>query len=127
MTRSGDGIRAVERWDEVFKAVSAEPRRQIVVSVMDYPEDEPASLPEAATNPNRPADPVRLRSELRHTHLPMLSDMGFVEWESDPFVVFRGPRFEEAAAIFEAMYDSATKLPDSLVVGCRRLERERSA
>ncbi|MEY7848474.1 hypothetical protein AB7C87_04640 [Natrarchaeobius sp. A-rgal3] len=127
VSRSGDGTRTVDRWDEVFRAVSAEPRRQLIVSVMDCPEGEPASLPEAAVSQELSIDPRRLRNELQHVHLPLLSDLGFVEWESDPFVAFRGPRFEEVGAIFEALYDSSTDLPDPLVVGCRRLERERNA
>lgn len=55
----------------------------------------------------------------------MLADMGFVEWETEPFVASRGPQFEQVAVVFEALQSSATDLPDELVVGCQRLEQER--
>ncbi len=82
-------------------------------------------LPESAVNPNAPADPEALKVELYHRHLPMLADREFVEWDTGPLVAERGPRFEEVAAVFEAVHTSAERLPDSLVVGCQRLERER--
>ncbi len=116
---------AVERWNRVFEAVSAEPRRQLVVSLLDASADRSVSLPESAINPNVPPDPTTLRYELVHCHLPLLADMGFIQWRTEPFVASRGERFGEVAAVFEALHDDADALPDSLVVGCQRLERER--
>ena len=123
--RVENGKRVVDGWNRVFEALSAEPRRQLVVALMDRPADQPAPLPERAINPNVPVDVEILRHELYHHHLPMLADGGFVEWRREPFVAFRGPRFEEVAAVFEALHATATALPDSLVVGCQRLEAER--
>lgn len=123
--RLENGTDTMRNWDDVFEALSAEPRRQLVVSLMDAPRDQVVSLPEGAINPNGPADSDALRTELYHQHLPLLNDLGFVEWESDPFVAFRGPRFEEVAAVFEALYSHAAELPESLVLGCQRLERGR--
>lgn len=123
--RFENGKRTIERWDRVFEAVSAEPRRQLVVSLLDAPPDQSVSLPEHAANPNVPVDPESLRCELNHYHLPMLADMEFVEWETDPLVASRGPRFEQVAVVFEALQSNAVDIPDQLVVGCQRLERER--
>ncbi|MFC7214095.1 hypothetical protein ACFQO4_08385 [Saliphagus sp. GCM10025334] len=123
--RLENGTDTMRKWNDVFEALSAEPRRQLVVSLMDAPRDEAVSLPEHAINPDAPADPDVLRTELFHRHLPLLDGLGFVEWESDPFVASRGPRFEEVAAVFEALHSHATELPESLVLGCQRLERER--
>ncbi|MFC7240090.1 hypothetical protein ACFQS4_18180 [Saliphagus sp. GCM10025317] len=123
--RFENGTDTIRNWDNVFEALSAEPRRQLIISLMDAPRDEAIPLPERAINPDAPADPDVLRTELFHRHLPLLDDLGFVEWESDPFVASRGPRFEEAAAVFEALQSHAAELPESLVLGCRRLERER--
>jgi hypothetical protein len=127
LQRLENGIQVTERWDQVFRAISAEPRRQIVVSLLDRPSGESVPLPERAVNPNVPADPGELRLELVHNHLPMLADLGFVEWEKDPFVASRGPRFDEVAVVFDALQSFATDIPDSLVMGCRRLEEERQA
>ncbi|GAB3669118.1 hypothetical protein [Halopiger thermotolerans] len=123
--RFENGKRVIRNWDRVFEAVSAEPRRQIIVSLSDVSPDGSVPLPERAINPNAPADPEPLRRDLFHRHLPLLADYEFVEWEAEPLVASRGPRFAEVAAVFEALQSSAVALPDSLVIGCQRLEQER--
>jgi hypothetical protein len=75
--------------------------------------------------PNVPPNPEELLRGLHHAHLPMLAEMGFVTWETEPLVAARGPRFDEVAAVFEALHADAACIPDTLVVGCRRLEEER--
>lgn len=120
-----NGERIVENWNAVFGALSSEPRRQLLVSLLDAEPDSSVPLPESAIMPNVPPDPEVLRRELHHVHLPMLAKMGFVTWETKPFVVSRGPRFDEVAVVFEALHAEATSIPDSLVIGCRRLEAER--
>lgn len=122
-TRYKNGRHVIERWDNVFAVLDAEPRRQIVTSLLDS--DGSVPLPESAINPNAPADPEQLRLELYHKHLPKLAEYGFVEWEDDPLVAKRGPQFEKVAIVFEALHAHAGSIPDSLVVGCQRLERER--
>ncbi|WP_436343167.1 hypothetical protein [Natronorubrum sp. FCH18a] len=123
--RYENGKRVIRGWNAVFRAVSAEPRRQLIVALLDSPADQPVPLPESAVNPNVPPDPDDHRRELLHCHLPMLADMGFVEWQTEPFVASRGPRFDEVAAVFEALQADAAGIPDSLVLGCQRLEEER--
>lgn len=123
--RFEDGKRVVERWDRCFTAVSAEPRRQIIASLVDASPTESVSLPESAINPNVPVDAERLRIELHHNHLPMLSEMEYIEWDADPFEAARGRRFDEVAVIFESLYSATTEIPDSLVVGCETLEQKR--
>jgi len=120
-----EGSDLVERWDRVFRCVSAEPRRQIIVSLLDAAPGEVLSLPDAAINPNLSVDIDSLRVELYHQHLPLLAENGFVEWDSNPLTVTHGPRFEEVGALFEALHSSAENLPDPLVNGCQRLEVER--
>ncbi|WP_254524816.1 hypothetical protein [Natrinema caseinilyticum] len=122
--RHKNGKRVIRRWDDVFKALSAEPRRQLIVSLADAPATQTVSLPESAINPNAPADPAVLTQELCHRHLPLLADFEFVEWEPDPLVASRGSRFDEVAVVFDSLHSAATDIPDSLVVGCQRLEWE---
>ncbi|WP_336327341.1 hypothetical protein [Halovenus sp. HT40] len=124
-TRHSNGSQVIERWNTVFKALSAEPRRQIIVSLLDTPPDESVPLPESAVNPNVPQDSKSLRRELHHVHLPMLSEMDFVVSKSEPLVASRGPQFDEAATVLETLQTKAADIPDSLVVGCQRLEAER--
>jgi len=119
---NGEEVRG--NWNRVFRCLSAEPRRQLVVSLLDAAPDDAVPLPECAAMPNVPSDPDVLRRELHHVHLPMLAKHGFVTTETDPFVAARGPRFEELAVVLDALHSSAASIPDSLVVGCRRLEAE---
>jgi len=112
----------IDRWDSVFEALTAEPRRQIVVALMEAPPDRELSLPEAANPPYLLRDPEELYLGLVHTHLPALADEGFVEWDEDPLRVRRGPAFEEVAVVFEALHDSADEIPPQLTEECQRLE-----
>ncbi|WP_083909399.1 hypothetical protein [Natronococcus amylolyticus] len=124
VVRFENGKRVIQKWDNVFKAVSAEPRRQLIVTLLDSPSDQAVPLPESAINPNVPANPEILKQELYHSHLPMLADLGFIKWETEPLVASRGPQFDEVAVVFEVLQSAAAEIPDSLVVGCQRLERE---
>ena len=123
--RTRQSRRVVERWNEVFRGVSAEPRRQLIVALMDAGPGATVALPESAMNPGISIDPDVLEIGLRHQHLPALADKEFIEWEDDPLRATRGPRFDEIAAVFEALHAAAGAVPDSLVQGCRRLEAER--
>ena len=118
------GNRVIDRWNNVFEALTAEPRRQLIAALVDAPADQPVVLPEAAASPTVHSDLDFLQVDLRHTHLPLLDDAGFVRYESEPFRAYRGPRFEEVATVIETLHDAAADLPDSLVNGCQRLEEE---
>ena len=120
-----DGRQVIERWDRVFDGTSAEPRRQLIVALMDNPPNKSVALPESAINPNVSQDMERLRTQLIHSHLPKLEQLGYIEWDTAPFAATRGQRFDEIAVIFEALHSFAADIPDPLVVGCRRLETER--
>lgn len=122
-----NGKKVSEGWDAVFRALSANPRRQLLVSLLDAPPDRSVPLPESAVMPNVPLDPETLRAELYHVHLPMLEEMGFVIAESEPMVAARGPQFGQVAPVIDALHSEATSLPESLVLGCQRLESEQQA
>lgn len=120
-----NGEQVSRSWNAVFSALSREPRRQLVVSLLDADPDDSVPLPESAMMPNVPVDPQTLSIELQHHHLPMLAEEGFITWETEPLRASRGPEFEEVAVIFDALHAEATALPETLVIGCRRLEEER--
>lgn len=119
------GVRTVEAWDRVFRAVAAEPRRQLIVSLMNVEPAEHVELPFAAINPNIPVDTERFVVQLHHRHLPLLADLGFIEWKRDPLLACQGPKFDEVAIVFEALHAKVEDMPNELVFGCRRLEAER--
>jgi len=122
--RDDPAAEMVGRWNEVFRALSAEPRRQIVVALMDAPPDRELSLPEAANPSFLLADPEELTVTLVHTHLPVLEKAGFVEWHRGPLRVGRGPAFEEVEVVMASLQDNAEAIPPQLVQGCQRLEEQ---
>ena len=73
------GQAVIEKWDAVFRACSAEPQRQLIVSLLDAAPGEAVSLPDHAMSPTVPQDFDSLRVDLRHNHLPLLERQGFVE------------------------------------------------
>lgn len=117
----------IEGWDRLFRTLSAEPRRQIIVSLGEAPTGRQLSLPEAANPSYHLMDPEELYVELVHSHLPVLAEAGYVQWESDPLRVERGPNFAEADVVFRALHSYADEIPDRLVHGCQRLEEQRRA
>lgn len=54
--RLGNGRRVIEGWDRVFDALSAEPRRKVVLSLLESQPGQPVPLPESASNPTVPVD-----------------------------------------------------------------------
>ena len=114
-TEGGGG--ACDRWNQLLHQLSAQPRRQIIVSLLDVPEERRLLLPEAALPSTSSVDPDRFVTELKHHHLPTLASAGYVRWEQDPFCVQRGPRFEVPAAVVQALLASADQLPEALTQG----------
>jgi len=110
--------KGTETWDQLYEALSAEPRRMIVFSLMKEPAAAQLPLPDAAQSPNQPTVPESLRIRLRHHHLPKLADAGYVRWESDPFCVERGPHFEEPALVIRKMTDCGVEYPKRLREEC---------
>lgn len=108
-----------ERWNRLYEALSAEPRRMIIYSLLDEPQERRLPLPDAAESPNQPRDTKTLSIQLRHHHLPLLAEAGYVRWEHEPFVVQRGPQFEEPACIIGLVTDSIDELPASLIRNCK--------
>jgi hypothetical protein len=115
----------MERWNRVFGSLTAEPRRQMVVALMETPPGRELSLPQAANPPYLLRDPEELYVELIHSHLPALAEHGFVEWDREPLRVRRGPAFDEVAVVFEALHAHADEIPLRLTESCQRLEERK--
>lgn len=107
-----------ERWDEFMYQLSAQPRRQIITSLMEAPDLAWLPLPEAAVTPDLDIDLERLELKLRQIHLPTMTKAGYVGWTKEPFRVNRGPRFDEPAAVMEVLLSADNELPPALVSGC---------
>lgn len=106
-----------ERWRNIFETLSSGTRRQIIGSLLENPPDRAVALPEGANLPEYRIDPETMYVNLVHCHLPMMERAGFIEWETEPFCVRRGPRFEEVAAVILAI-DTYNEFPEHLIEGC---------
>ena len=105
---------AMASWDRVMHALSAGPRRQLIVALLDAPPERQLPLPDTALVPAVSQDPSSFSIELRHSHLPHLADAGYIRWSDDPFAVQRGPRFDEPAAVVRLLLQGRRDLPASL-------------
>lgn len=111
-----------ERWNQLYGALSAVPRRRIIHALMSEPEERRLPLPDAAAPADSSVDGERFLIELRHHHLPMLADAGYVRWEEDPFCVQRGPEFEEAEIVLRRVMEPVDGLPEQLIEDCPILQ-----
>ena len=46
---------------------------------------------------------AELQDELTQTHLPLLDEAGFIEWDRETGMVSKGPRFDEIQALLDSM------------------------
>lgn len=120
--RPGDEPSVHERWNRAFEALSARPRRRVVASLVDVPAERRVPLPDAIQPSTLAMDREQLRLELRHYHLPVLADAGYVLWDPDRLTVQRGPQFAEVATFWTTLVDSTDRFPPELVEGCPVLE-----
>lgn len=104
-------------WDELFTALAAEPRRQLLVSLGAVPNGHWVTLPDAAMNPRIALDADALRLALCHRHLPLLAEYDYVVWERDPLRARAGARFEAVLQLIEALQDSSGPLHGDPSVG----------
>lgn len=113
-----EALTIYDRWDQFMYLLSAQPRRQIISTLMDAPEHAGRPLPDAAMTPDLAIEPERLHVTLRQIHLPLLADAEYVAWTKDPFRVRRGPRFEEPSSVMEVLLSADDRLSPALVAGC---------
>ncbi len=109
-----DSHPGAERWDRVFHALAAEPRRRTIAALREVPPDEWVQLPEAINERVDAPDERTARVRLHHVHLPVLAQRGYVEWETDPLRARRGPDFSEVAAVVESVLERTDGAPEQL-------------
>ena len=113
---------SINRWDQVYDALSHVVRRRLLISLHEAGEQTPVVLPNAA-GPDSGEPPVHdLEIKLKHHHLPKLADYEYVEWDTSPFQASRGRRFGEIDSVLEPLLAQAGNYPPSLVIGCDALE-----
>ena len=96
----------------VFEALSNPYRRQLLLSLRDHnPQDDRDRDPLNVVAEHE-ADETVLRTQLVHTHLPKLDDMGFIEWDREHNEIRKGPNWDEIAQILRLIADHRDELPD---------------
>ncbi|MBZ6494955.1 transcriptional regulator [Haloterrigena longa] len=56
-----------------------------------------------------------LLTEMEHTHLPLLEDYGFINWDRDTHEVTKGPQFDEIRPLLELMVNHRDELPENWI------------
>lgn len=88
-------------WDDVFGALADGKRRRLFLALWQRG-------PETGMVPLRDIPSLSTehdRLELRHVHLPMLEEMGYVRWDRERGTVGRGPRYEEVLPAVEWFHE----------------------
>ena len=86
-------------------------RRQLLVALLDHnPQDDTDRDPLDILSEADEAEV--LESELVHTHLPKLDDMGFISWDRDSNNISKGPNWDENAPVLILIHDHKDELPD---------------
>lgn len=90
-----------------FEALANPYRRRLLLALLDAnprkdEELDPLDLLAEADNTD---DLAVTRSELEHTHVPKLADLGFVEWNRESGGLSRGPNWEEIAPFLRLMQE----------------------
>lgn len=97
--------------NDILDALSNPYRRQLLIALLDHnPQDDGDRDPLDILSEADEAEV--LKSELVHTHLPKLDDMGYISWDRDNDNISKGPKWNEIAPVLKLMHDHQDELPD---------------
>lgn len=89
--------------DRVLDALGKQERRHLLISLRDGRVEHEGDVVA------RGGDQSRL--QLRHNHLPKLTDMGYIEWNPETGEIAAGPRFDEIKPLLALIENHAHELP----------------
>ncbi|WP_255171182.1 ArsR family transcriptional regulator [Natrononativus amylolyticus] len=95
-------------WKAMLSALMSKHRRRILVKLL---EQESVMIPEEVADGE--AEFQGLQTEMHHTHLPQLTDQGYVR-KTTNFEVVRGPQFENIRPLLEVLQENHKRLPSGL-------------
>ncbi len=97
--------------DKLLHSVSNAQRRRLLVHMLYHnPKDEDKIYTgDIETTDEQIAT---LLIEMQHTHLPLLEDYGFINWDRERHEVTKGPNFGEIRPVLEMMVKHQDELPD---------------
>lgn len=91
--------------DRTFDALRARRRRLILLGLLTD------DIRSEACFDSRCSNREGVDTELHHRHLPMLAELGYVEWDPDSGTIERGSRFDEIEPLLRLLIDHADELP----------------
>lgn len=101
--------------DRLFAVLSHRHRRRLLVLLGERPGRSPLDLETLSAGLAVDSDDVeRVRLQLYHTHLPKLSEFGFVRWDPEADAVERGPEWEVCEPLLPVLGDAEVGPADSL-------------
>lgn len=103
----------------IFDALANPYRRQLLFALFEAdPRDDVALDPlELLTQKDTIGNNRATQISMRHTHLPKLDEMGFIEWDQASDECSKGPEWEEITPLLQLMYDHRDELPDEWLSG----------
>lgn len=96
--------------DATFRALADVHRRRLLIALLEQDPGDELFAPDVVGSGDPTVETIAL--ELRHVHLPMLDDRGFVEWDREANSVSAGPNFEEIRPLLVLMDRHRNELPD---------------
>ena len=95
--------------DDAFRALADRHRRRLLAALLERNPQDEASVPENTSIDSTEADEVLF--EFYHTHLPMLEQHGYIEWDRGKQSVSKGPNFDEIRPLLELIDRHRDELP----------------
>jgi predicted transcriptional regulator len=95
MTDSSDPL------DDLYRAIADGRRRELLFALVEHNPQEEISIPDDVPPGDR--DRRRVHVEMVHNHLPLLEEMGFIEWDREAHHVVKGPQFTAVRPVLEAL------------------------
>ena len=95
-----------------FRALASKQRRRLLLALLD---ESPLSDTDPQLSDDVQVDADKrdaLQLEYYHVHLPLLEQMGFIEWNQENQQIKRGPNYDEIRPLLELLVDHEDELPD---------------
>lgn len=96
--------------DSAFRLLANRYRRRLLLRFVEADPDDEVAVPDDLGFLGE--DVKTIETELHHTHLPMLSEAGVLDWDRGADSVRRGPLFDELQPLLDLLIEHHNRLPD---------------